>query len=188
MPWACSTVLLPEMSAPTSPPPLPIPRSYLMVGFSDLNRRCRRQHLFPSFAERVISAKRSERPDYPGRVEPATRHRPVGSLVSLGWPQGRRRGRTDLNADTRPCHRQHLRAVPWRTASDTSTGSPATTCRRCNLEISGNDDLNPETPPTPQQFRSPTASWSSGTFPTASLTASPMSSAAGRTHHTHRAL
>lgn len=35
-----------------------------LVGFSDAARRYRRPHLFPSFAERVIGAKRPDRPQY----------------------------------------------------------------------------------------------------------------------------
>jgi hypothetical protein len=35
-----------------------------LVGFSDLRRRYRRPHLFPLFSERVISAKRPDRPEY----------------------------------------------------------------------------------------------------------------------------
>jgi hypothetical protein len=35
-----------------------------LVGFSDLSRRYRRTQLFPSFAERVIGAKRPDRPQY----------------------------------------------------------------------------------------------------------------------------
>ncbi|WP_368834439.1 hypothetical protein [Mycobacterium intracellulare] len=35
-----------------------------LVGLSDVNHRYRRQHLFPSFAERIIGAKRPDRPDY----------------------------------------------------------------------------------------------------------------------------
>ena len=45
-------------SAITEPGFLPL------VGFGDVNRRYHRPHLFPSFAERVISAKRPDRPDY----------------------------------------------------------------------------------------------------------------------------
>jgi hypothetical protein len=39
-----------------------------LVGFSDVHRRYHRQHLFPSFAERVIGAKRPDRPDYLARL------------------------------------------------------------------------------------------------------------------------
>jgi hypothetical protein len=39
-----------------------------LVGFSDVNRRYHRPRLFPSFAERVISAKRPDRPDYLARL------------------------------------------------------------------------------------------------------------------------
>lgn len=40
------------------------PRFVPIVGFSDTRRRYRRTQLFPSFAERVISAKRADRPQY----------------------------------------------------------------------------------------------------------------------------
>jgi hypothetical protein len=40
------------------------PRFVPIVGFSDTGRRYHRSQLFPSFAERVISAKRPDRPQY----------------------------------------------------------------------------------------------------------------------------
>lgn len=136
-----------------------------LVGFRDASRRYRRPHLFPSFAERVIGAKRPDRPQY---LASLNLDDDAGAWEILSASGGNRKGDAielislpTWDATTRRTSASFLaHGVRHRGSLVTNTSRPSTP------GMNSGSNASRTTKSTPGRSRSSTPGCIWGTYPT----------------------